>query len=99
MAGQDSETHEPLAAAALCWRCPADRFTFATTQDLAPLSEVIGQDRAVEAIRFAIGMRQAGYNLYALGPEGMGKHTAVRGFLEAQANGELAPPDWSPTAR
>jgi len=94
MARQDSESQEPLAAEALCWRCPADRFAFETTQELEPLTEVIGQDRAVEAIRFAIGMRQAGYNLYALGPEGMGKHTAVRGFLEAQANRELAPPDW-----
>jgi len=91
---QDREAKEPLTAAALCWRCPSDRFAFETTQQLEPLSQVIGQDRAVEAIQFAVGMRQSGYNLYALGPEGMGKHTVVRRFLEEQAGQELAPPDW-----
>ncbi len=94
MSGQESEAKAALAAEALCWRCPSDHFTFETTEDLEALSEVIGQDRAVEAIRFAIGMRQSGYNVYALGPEGMGKHTAVRRFLEEQANQEVAPPDW-----
>jgi lon-related putative ATP-dependent protease len=94
MTERDSEDKQPLATEALCWRCPSDHFTFQTTEELEALSEVIGQDRAVEAIRFAIGMRQSGYNLYALGPEGMGKHTAVRRFLEEQANRELAPPDW-----
>ena len=96
MTEQDREAKEPLTAAALCWRCPSDRFAFETTQQLEPLSQVIGQDRAVEAIQFAVGMRQSGYNLYALGPEGMGKHTVVRRFLEEQACQELAPPDWSP---
>jgi len=94
MTGQETEAREPLATEALCWRCPADHFTFETTEELEALSEVIGQDRAVEAIRFGIGMCQSGYNLYALGPEGMGKHTVVRKFLEEQANQEMAPPDW-----
>ena len=94
MTGQESEAKAALAAEALCWRCPSDHFTFETTEELEALSEVIGQDRAVEAIRFAIGMRQSGYNLYALGPEGVGKHIAVRRFLEEQANQEMAPPDW-----
>ncbi|MDX1574565.1 MAG: ATP-binding protein [Kiloniellales bacterium] len=97
MTGEESKAETAsaaLAAEALCWRCPSDHFTFETTEDLEALSEVIGQDRAVEAIRFAIGMRQPGYNLYALGPEGMGKHTAVRRFLEEQAKQEMAPPDW-----
>ena len=94
MTGQDSQAKQPLAAEALCWRCPADHFTFETTEQLEPLSAEIGQDRAIEAIRFAIGMRQSGYNLYALGPEGMGKHTAVRRLLEEQAGREMAPPDW-----
>jgi lon-related putative ATP-dependent protease len=94
MTEQDRGAKEPLAAAALCWRCPSDRFAFETTEQLEPLTQVIGQDRAVEAIQFAVGMRQSGYNLYALGPEGMGKHTVVHRFLEAQAGQELAPPDW-----
>ncbi len=36
---------------------------FATTADLADLDEVVGQDRAVEAVEFAVGMHREGYNL------------------------------------
>ncbi len=85
---------KPLSSDALCWQCEPRGFAFETTSDLDDLTEVIGQARAVEAIRFAIGMRGSGYNLYALGPEGIGKHTVVRRFLEEQAGGESAPSDW-----
>jgi lon-related putative ATP-dependent protease len=47
-----------------------------------------------EAVRFSIGIRRYGYNLYALGPSGMGKHSFVRAFLERQAAEAPAPPDW-----
>ncbi len=94
MSSSERKVPTPLAAAALCWRCLPEHFTFETTDDLEDLGEVIGQERAIEAIRFAVGMRRPGYNLYALGPEGTGKHTAVRGFLEEQAAREMAPSDW-----
>jgi lon-related putative ATP-dependent protease len=85
---------KPLSPDALCWRCQPGNFTFETTGDLADLGEVIGQDRAVEAIHFAIGMARPGYNLYALGPEGTGKHTVVRRFLEDTAKDRPPPADW-----
>ncbi len=94
MAEQDETATGALSAESLCWRCPAERFGFETTDELEALAEVIGQDRAVEAIHFAMGMRQPGYNLYALGPEGMGKHTVVNAFLDEQAAQEMASPDW-----
>ena len=67
---------------------------FATTADLDDLDEVVGQDRAVEAVEFAVGMRSEGYNLYALGPEGIGKQHVIRGFLERAATHEPRPDDW-----
>ena len=85
---------KPLPADALCWQCEPERLDFETTADLDDLTEVIGQNRAVEAIRFAMGMPGAGYNIYALGPEGIGKHTVVRRFLEEQAGQKPAPSDW-----
>ena len=85
---------KPLSPDALCWQCEPERFGFETTSDLEDLTEVIGQARAVEAIRFALGMPGQGYNIYALGPEGIGKHTVVRRFLEEQAGREPAPSDW-----
>jgi lon-related putative ATP-dependent protease len=85
---------KPLSPDALCWRCEPGNFTFETTGELEDLGEVIGQDRAVEAIHFAVGMAKPGYNFYALGPEGTGKHTVVRRFLEDSAKDRPPPSDW-----
>ena len=84
----------PLSPAALCWRCDAAELPFDSTAELEDLTEVIGQERAVEAIRFAVGMERHGYNLYALGPEGTGRHTVVRKFLEDHAKEGPRPSDW-----
>jgi len=83
----------PLDIAALCRRCDESRLTFDTTLALAPLTSRIGQERAVEAVRFGVGIRHDGYNLYAMGPAGSGKHTAVRALLEERAAREPTPAD------
>jgi len=57
---------KPLETAALYQRCDPTQFTFATTTDLQDLTDVIGQERAVEAVRFGIGIRREGFNLFAL---------------------------------
>ncbi len=76
---------QQLATHQLCWRCAAESLAFETTDELEDLTEVIAQGRAVEAIGFALGMHQLGYNIYALGPEGIGKHSVVRRFLKKAA--------------
>jgi lon-related putative ATP-dependent protease len=86
--------HAGLAAGALRRRTDPASLGFATTAELDDLAEVVGQDRAVEAVDFGVRMRRAGYNLYALGPEGIGKQHLVRGFLERQASAEPVPDDW-----
>lgn len=62
--------------------------------DLAPLEGIIGQDRALRALNFGLGIGDRGFNLYVAGPAGTGKTTAVRNFLEALAKDRPAPPDW-----
>lgn len=84
----------PLTVDALCQLCDPEQFTFETTAELDDLEEVIGQDRAVEAINFSIGIRQEGYNLFALGPNGTGKFTSVSRSLEMKAATEEIPADW-----
>jgi lon-related putative ATP-dependent protease len=79
---------------ALYQRCDQTQFPFATTAELEDLSETTGQARAMEAVRFGIGIRREGYNLYALGPSGLGKHAVVRQFLEQRAATEPTPSDW-----
>ncbi len=68
-------------------------FPFETTSELTEPAEIVGQERAVESIRFAMGIRQDGYNLFALGPPGTGKRFIVQHFLERQSTGRPAPPD------
>lgn len=85
---------ETLNASQLRRRCDPGRLPFTTTAELPDGPLVLGQDRAVAAIQFGIGMRREGYNAFALGPTGAGKHAIVRRFLEDQAASEPAPRDW-----
>ena len=74
--------------------CDAGQFDFETTSDLETLTDIIGQDRALEAIRFGLGMQSEGYNLFVLGPPGVGKFTAVNQYLQDLAQRGPVPPDW-----
>ncbi len=74
--------------------CDASKFRFKSTTDLPDLEDVIGQDRAVDAIRFGIGIQQEGFNLFALGPSRSGKRTVVTKAIEKQAAEQPVPPDW-----
>ncbi len=84
----------PLSPDLLYQRCDPEEFPFTTTAELEPPKEVLGQERALEALRFGIGMTRDGYNLFALGPPGVGKHTVVRQIIEVKAATESVPSDW-----
>ncbi|HLF58926.1 MAG TPA: ATP-binding protein, partial [Alphaproteobacteria bacterium] len=90
----DMDTIAPLPPDALYRRCDPAQFTFATTAELETLEEILGQARAIEAVTFGIGMRRQGYNLFLLGPAGIGKHTLARQFLDRQAKAGPPPSDW-----
>lgn len=83
-----------LTADQLYAACDVARLGFKTTEELPDLEQIIGQDRAVEAIEFGIGIQQDGFNLYALGPGRSGKRSVVTGFIERKAADEPTPPDW-----
>ncbi|MHB0877222.1 MAG: Lon protease family protein [Anaerolineae bacterium] len=75
-------------------RCDPSVFHFASTAELPPLLEVIGQERAVGAIAFGIDIESQGYHMYALGPAGTGKTTTIRKFLDQRAAERQVPDDW-----
>ena len=64
------------------------------TSELEPLVEIIGQERAVEALEFGLNMKSAGFNLYVSGPAGTGKGTLVRQMVTQLAKTAPAPSDW-----
>jgi lon-related putative ATP-dependent protease len=55
----------------------------------------VGQDRAVEAVQFALAMEGSGYNLFCMGPEGSGKASLVRGYMDQAAQGRPQSNDWA----
>jgi lon-related putative ATP-dependent protease len=65
-----------------------------STENLDPLRGIIGQARAVGALRFGLGIDKAGFNMYVAGPPGIGKMTSVQAFLEEVASRRENPPDW-----
>jgi lon-related putative ATP-dependent protease len=65
-----------------------------TSEEVNALEAIIGQDRAVRALRFGLGIREKGFNIYVAGRPGTGKTTAVGKFLEEIAKKEPCPSDW-----
>jgi len=83
-----------LEAGALFQPCDPAEFNFTTTAELDELRDFVGQDRALEAVRFGVGIQRPGFNLFLLGPSGTGKYASVRAFLEKRAACEPTPDDW-----
>lgn len=84
----------PLAAKHLFRPCDLGDLQFDTVTELPDPPGLIGQERAVEAVEFSVGIRRKGFNLFVLGPSGTGRHTLVREFLQRKAASEPTPPDW-----
>ncbi|MEA3375848.1 MAG: AAA family ATPase [Chloroflexota bacterium] len=84
----------PLDPTKLYQQVDPGQFSFDTTDELEDLTDVIGQPRAVEAMRFGMGIDDKGFNIYAMGPPGIGKQSLMRRFFEERARGKAAPSDW-----
>ena len=64
-----------------------------TSAEVEPLETIIGQERAVRALRFGLGIKDPGFNIYAAGLPGTGRTTAVERFLEEIAKDKPVPND------
>lgn len=67
---------------------------FKTTDELQGLDEVIGQARAIDAIEFGTQIKKPGFNVFVLGPSGVGKQSTVLQYLSSQAASRATPSDW-----
>ncbi|HAY10032.1 MAG TPA: ATP-dependent protease, partial [Thauera sp.] len=83
----------PLPATALRKHCTPDSLGFDTTEALADHAGDLGQERAVEAIRFGLAMGHTGYHVFVLGEAGSGKHATTFRLLRERAASEPVPPD------
>lgn len=65
-----------------------------STAELQPIETIIGQDRALSALKFGLNIANPGFNIFVSGPAGTGRTTAIRSFLETLAAKKPVPPDW-----
>ena len=75
-------------------RCDPASVPGDTSDDLEDLPGLIGQERAIEAVAFGVGVKRPGYNLFALGTSGTGKHSVIADYLRRQAVRQATPDDW-----
>jgi ATP-dependent Lon protease len=73
--------HAPLEASDLRWRCDPGRFEFDTTAEIEPTEEVVGQEPALEALRFGLETDAPGQNIFVRGLSGTGRSTTIRRLL------------------
>jgi lon-related putative ATP-dependent protease len=84
-------------------RVPLDRLTthvdestlgFTTTEEITPLEGTIGQERALKALQFGLGVDATGFNIYVAGAPGSGRNTTLQSYLTALAATRPIPNDW-----
>jgi lon-related putative ATP-dependent protease len=74
--------------------CDPDDLGCDTSQELTALETIVGQDRAIRAMQFGLGIKEKGFNIYVSGMPGTGRTTAVRRYLEDMASTKPVPSDW-----
>lgn len=84
-----------LQVSDLYQHCDPDNWQFNTTAELETLPTIIGQERALSAIDFGVNIDAEGYNLFIMGPAGVGKYTMVKRFLESHSTHQPRPRDWA----
>jgi len=87
----ESKVFAEVPIGELRWRCERDCFPFETTAELPLEMSIIGQERAVKAIKLGLSVKSPGYNIYAQGLTGTGKETTVKQIL-AQLDSQAPPP-------
>ncbi|MES0341273.1 MAG: ATP-binding protein [Candidatus Humimicrobiaceae bacterium] len=65
-----------------------------STKELIPLEGIVGQDRAVKALKFGLNIENGGFNIFVSGYSGTGRMTGVKNFVEELAKSKPIPPDW-----
>ncbi|QDF66121.1 ATP-dependent protease [Shewanella sp. SNU WT4] len=53
----------------------------ASSADFLAIDEILGQQRARQALEFAMSIKDKGYNIYAIGENGLGKRTMALRYL------------------
>ena len=84
----------PLPASKLYKSCNLEQLNFKSTEELEDIDIIVGQERALDAIKFGIRIKKRGYNIFAMAPDGTGKLTTATQLAEHEAARQAVPSDW-----
>ena len=82
---QPAPPYTALPAERLYTHCNSEELSFATTDELEPLGDHLGQERAVDALQFGLHIPHDGYNIFLLGSTGVGKRELIDTLLDKEA--------------
>ena len=74
--------HKEVPPEKLRWQCDHNSLAFKTTDELKITERIIGQERALKAIKLGLEVKSPGYNIYAAGLTGTGKSSTIKFILE-----------------
>ena len=72
----------PLKPEELKWKCPPDALDFKTTDDIKPSGDIVGQERAIKALKLGLEIPSIGYNMFVTGVSGTGRETTIKRILD-----------------
>lgn len=75
-------------------KCPPLSVDAEGGEDAEDALTSLGQQRAIDAIRFGLQIESDGYNVFVLGPLGSHRHGLVERLAKARAREKGAPDDW-----
>ncbi|EGA64013.1 Lon protease family protein [Vibrio brasiliensis] len=87
-------TIQRLEANQLYLAAELEKLQSKSTKELAPIDEIVGQERAQKAVEFAMSIKEKGYNIYAIGQNGLGKRTMILRYLNRHKHDESELFDW-----
>ncbi|HEX7157254.1 MAG TPA: ATP-binding protein [Burkholderiaceae bacterium] len=79
----------------LARRADLSGLAFETSSELDVIDGLVGQERALDAVRFGADIRATGFNLFVIGAPDAGKERAIKAMLAEKAAAKPAPPDWA----
>lgn len=83
-----------LESTELYCSCDTDLLPFKTTETLEAFTGFFGQERALDAMKFGIGMQRPGYNMFVMGNPHTGRFSFAMENLRGHAKKQRKPSDW-----
>ena len=83
-----------LSSEQLYKKCNVDLFPVEGTKKIASEFHILGQKRVIDAFDMAINVKGNGYNVFAMGENGLGQEQIIKSLLKRYANKLTTPLSW-----